>query len=230
MSVLGVVQVRMGSSRIPGKAMIDFAGKPLIWHIVDRMRRVSGVARVILATSTAPENSVLMKFAQDNDIGFYAHDGEDDLAGRIAGAIADFDEPYVLKTGGDCPLIDPSVMQRMVDISMTVTDVDFVSNRVQWSYPLGLSADLISRRAINWANMHLTSDHDREFFALYIRDHPEQFKVVPVVNDIDLSHHGWTVDEKADIKFVKSIFNKLYKENDVFGLTEILAFVENKDF
>ena len=50
MSVLGVVQVRMGSSRIPGKAMIDFAGKPLIWHIVDRMRRVSGVARVILAT------------------------------------------------------------------------------------------------------------------------------------------------------------------------------------
>lgn len=226
MSAVGVIQVRMGSSRVPGKAMIDFAGKPLVWHIVDRMRRVNGLTEVILATSSAPENYVLREFAEKHGVGFYEHDGEDDLAGRIAGSIAKSDEPYILKTGGDCPLVDPSVMQKMIDIAMVENDVDFVSNRIEWSYPLGLSADVISRSAIEWADSNLTLPKDREFFALYIRDHNKQFNVIPCKNDVDLSHHTWTVDEPEDVGFMQSIFDELYRDGEVFGMRDVLRFLE----
>ena len=119
------------------KSTLDLAGKPLLWHILDRMRRVNGIRRIILATSADPQNKVLRVFAEQNDIGFFAHNGEDDLAGRIAGAIEDEQGDFILKTGGDCPLIDPDILQLMVDTAVQDGTADFVSNRVQWSYPWG---------------------------------------------------------------------------------------------
>lgn len=216
----------MGSSRVPGKALLKLAGKPLLWHMVDRMRRVNGIGHIVLATSAEPQNEVLRDFAQQNDIGFFAHEGEDDLAGRIAGAIEHEEGDFVLKTGGDCPLIDPDVLQLMVDTAIQNSGADFVSNRIQWSYPLGLSADVLSRSAIVWANQNLTTAQEREFFALYIRDHPAQFKVIPVIHDANLSHHIWTVDEPEDIEFMQNIFNALYRKGEVFKLQEVLSFLQ----
>jgi spore coat polysaccharide biosynthesis protein SpsF len=116
----------------------------------------------------------------------------------------------------------------MVDLALAEGDADFVSNRVQWSYPLGLSADVLSRRAIEWCDKTLTAPEERELFALYIRDHPERFKVVPVVNDRDLSHHGWTVDEPSDVLFMRDIFDRLYREGEVFGMNDVLAYLDSK--
>lgn len=78
----------------------------------------------------------------------------------------------MLKTSGDC-LADP--------------DADFISNRINWSYPLGLSADVSSRRAIVWCDRNLTAAGERELFAVCVRDHAEKFKVIPIVNAVDLS-------------------------------------------
>ncbi len=223
--VIGVIQARMGSTRVPGKALLDLAGKPLIWHILDRLRRVRGIEKIVLATTKDPKNDVLYDFAEENNIGFYAHDGENDLAGRIAGAIEREQGNFVLKTGGDCPLIDPDVLQLIVDTALCKTEADFVSNRIKWSYPLGLSADLLSRAAIEWANENLTTAENRELFALYIRDHPKQFKVIPIVNSKDLSHHLWTVDEPEDVEFMRRIFDALYRDGEVFKLQDVINYL-----
>ena len=227
-NVIGIIQARMGSSRVPGKALLNLAGKPLLWHMLDRMRRVNGIGRIILATSTDPQNEALRDFAEKNDIGFFAHNDEDDLAGRIAGAIENEQGEFILKTGGDCPLIDPDVLQLMVDTAVQDGTADFVSNRVQWSYPLGLSADVLSRSAICWANEHLTAPEERELFALYIRDHPAQFNVIPIVHPVNLSHHIWTVDEPEDVEFMKQVFNSLYREGGVFKLQDVLHYLQTE--
>ncbi len=227
--VIGVLQARMGSSRVPGKALLELAGRPLIWHMIDRMRRVRGLGALILATTMDPLNEPLVDFCLSEGLSVYRHPEEDDLAGRVAEAIRGIDGDLVLKTGGDCPLIDPQVLQDMVDTAIAAGDADFVSNRVEWSYPLGLSADVLSRRAIEWCKANLEDPEDREFFALYIRDHPERFKVIPVVRDDDLSHHGWTVDEPDDVTFMRDIFENLYVDGEVFGLNETLAYLSGKD-
>jgi len=224
--IIGVIQARMGSSRVPGKALLNLAGKPLLWHVIDRMRRVKHIEKIILATSTSPENDVLREFAEENNIGFYAHPGEDDLAGRVSGAIKNLRGDFILKTGGDCPLIDPDVLQKIVDLGINNSNADFVSNRIEWSYPLGLSADLISRKAIEWADKNLFLAKDREFFALFIRDHTTQFNVIPCKNEVDLSHHTWAVDDLKDVGFMQSIFAALYREGEVFGMNDVLHYLE----
>lgn len=226
---IGVIQARMGSSRVPGKAMLDLAGQPLIWHMIDRMRRVKGVGPIVLATTTDPRNEPMIALAQSEGLRVFRHDDENDLAGRVAGAIRGVPGEFVLKTGGDCPLIDPAVLQRMVDTARAEGDADFVSNRVKWSYPLGLSADVMSRKAIEWCDAHLKKDEERELFAVYVRDHPAQFKVVGIVNDVNLSHYGWTVDEPSDVVFMQQLFDDLYVPGKCFGLNEVLSYLSAKN-
>ena len=226
-AVIGIIQARMGSSRVPGKAMIHLAGKPLIWHMIDRMRRVAGVGPLVLATTGDVRNEPLIEYCKSQGLDIFQHPDEDDLAGRIAGAIQEVEGDIILKTGGDCPLIDPTVLQVIVDTAHQARNADFVSNRIQWSYPLGLSADVVSRSSIEWCDQNLTEPEDRELFALYIRDHPDRFNVIPIINDTDLSHHGWTVDEPEDVIFMRRIFDALYVEGRTFDMQDVLTFLES---
>ncbi len=226
--VIAVVQARMGSSRVPGKAMLDLAGRPLIGHMIDRVRRVRHVGAIVLATSTDPRNAPMIDFARAEGLSIFCHPIEDDLAGRVAGAIRGLPGNTVLKVGGDCPFIDPEVLQRMVDTALADPDADFVSNRVEWSYPLGLSADVLSRRAIEWADANLSAPEERELFAVYIRDHRDRFKVLPIVHHENLSHLGWTVDEPADVDFAREIYSKLHGHGHIFGLQEMLDYLRRK--
>jgi spore coat polysaccharide biosynthesis protein SpsF len=212
----------MGSSRVPGKAMLDLAGRPLIWRLIDWMRRVEGIGPTVLATTGDPRNQPMIEFCADEGVDHVAHPVEDDLAGRIAGAIAGLDGEIILKTGGDCSLIDPGALQIMVDRAIAEGDADFVSNRTEWSYPLGRSVDVMSRKSIEWSDANLTSDEDREFFATFVRDNPDRFKVILIVNRVDLSHHGWTVDEPEDVLFMRGVFDALYRLGECFGRRQSL--------
>ena len=223
--VIGLIQARMGSSRVPGKAMLALAGRPLLWHMIDRLRHVPQVGPMVLATTTDPRNAPMVNLARGEGLSVYQHKGEDDLAGRVHGAIRGLEGDLVLKVGGDCPLIDPDVLTGMVGLAQKTGGADFVSNRVRWSFPLGLSADVLSRRAIEWSHANLTNTEDRELFAVYIRDHPEKFRVVPYYNEIDLSHHGWTVDEPEDVIFMRDIFDSLYRGGEVFGMQAVLDYL-----
>lgn len=223
---IGVIQARMGSSRVPGKALLDIGGRPLIGHIIDRLRMVRGLDDIVLATTADTRNEELVVFCASEGLGSFRHSEEDDIAGRIFNVIQSCDAAWILKTHGDCPLVDPDVLQKLLDTAQLDPTNDFVSNRIKWSYPLGLSADVISRRAIEWAHNNLQQPEDREFFATYIRDHPERFKITPVVNDIDLSDLTWTVDEIDDIPWMRDVFRALYQPGQVFGMKDVLRYLD----
>ena len=224
-TVAGVLQARMGSSRLPGKALRSLAGKPLVWHMIDRMRRAGVCQQIVLATTTDPRNDPLIELAHSEGLEVVQEAEEDDLAARIALAARLTGADILLKTGGDCPLVDPDVMRRMVERAVS-TRADFVSNRIRWTYPIGLSCDVISAKAVLWCDENLVEPNDRELFALYIRDHPQRFSVDSFENDIDLSHHNWTVDTPEDYSFVQPIFDTLYREGRCFGLGDVLQYLE----
>jgi spore coat polysaccharide biosynthesis protein SpsF len=222
--ICGVLQARMGSSRLPGKALRPLAGKPLVWHMIDRMRRTEVCESIVLATTADPRNEPLIEFAKAEGLEVVREENEDDLAARIMKAVDVSGADVLLKTGGDCPLIDPAIMRAMVERAVA-EDADFTSNRVRWTFPLGLSCDVVSARSVRWCHEHLTEAEDRELFALYIRDHPEQFKVVSFEHPTDLSAHGWTVDTAEDYAFVSDIFDALYVDGKCFGLDDVLAYL-----
>jgi spore coat polysaccharide biosynthesis protein SpsF len=224
--IAGVIQARMGSTRVPGKALMPLAGKPLVWHMVDRLRRTEICEQIVLATTVDPRNEPLIAFATDQGLEVVVEDKEDDLAGRIARAARRSGADYLLKTGGDCPLIDPDVMRGMVDLAVR-TQADFCSNRVRWTFPLGLSCDVVSSRAVLWCDENLTRPEDRELFALYLRDHPDDFVVRSYENDVDLSDLGWTVDTPEDYELMSDVFSALYREGSCFGMNDVLRYLKD---
>jgi len=225
MKVVGAIQARMGSSRLPGKAMLPLAGKPLIWHMMDRLRRVAGLDALVLATTADPQNDALCAFAAAEGFLVIREPLEDDLASRFARVVERTGADAVLKTGADCPAIDPVVLTAMKDRFVAERDADFVSNRVRWTFPLGLSADVVSARAIRWANENFTLPEDREFFAIRIRDNPDRFRVVSFENDVDLSKHSWLVDTPEDYAWISPMFDALYKEGSSFGMRDALSWL-----
>jgi len=221
----GLVQARMASTRLPGKVMMDLAGRPLIWHIVDRMRRVPGLKGIVIATTTDRRNDRLDGFAKDEGLAVYRHAEEDDIAGRLAGAVRSVDAEAVMKLNGDCPVVDPAVLTRLVRRFESDADLDYVSNKVVWTYPAGLSAEVIGRDAILWCDANVTSPLAREYISDWIRDHTERFLVASVEYDEDLSRFGWTVDTPEDFAFMESLFRGLYREGKSFSLADVLAFL-----
>ena len=224
-SIHGLVQARMASVRLPGKAMCDLVGKPLIWHVFDRLRRVTGLDGVVLATTGDPRNDGLVRFAEAEGVLVHREDVEDDIAARLAGAAASASADAVLKVNADCPFIDPAVLKVLVERFRATPGADYVSNKVVWSYPKGLSAEIISARAIDWCSHNLTTPNDREYMADYIRDHRQRFTVVSVESDHRLGHLDWMVDTPADLAWIQTVFGALYSEGECFGLHDVLAYL-----
>ncbi len=224
--IVGLVQARLRSSRLPGKVMLDLVGRPLIWHIFDRLRRVPELDGVVLATTIDRSNDAMVAFAAEHGVAVYRQAEEDDIAARLAGAAETAAADAILKVNGDCPLVDPEVMRQIVRRFKDTPGSDYASNKSAWTYPKGLSVEVISRRALLWCHENLTDPHDRELVADWIRGHRERFKVVSVEGDRNLGHHDWFVDTADDYAFVKDISDALYRDGLCFGMEDVLAHLE----
>jgi spore coat polysaccharide biosynthesis protein SpsF len=224
--IAGLVQARMGSTRLPGKVMLPICGEPLIGHIFDRLEKVPGLCGTVLATTVDSRNDAMAAYARDRNITVYRENNEEDLAARLIGAAHALQCDAILKINGDCPLVDVALMQRHVLAFKSAEDVDYVSNKIKWTFPEGLSTEVISTRALAWCDENLTKAEDRHLVANWIRDHPQRFKVMSITGERDLSRYQWTVDTPEDYVFVTRIFQALERDNHFFGLNDILAHLE----
>lgn len=222
MKIVGLVQARMGSVRLPQKVMLPLAGRPLIGHIFDRLRRVDNLTGIVLATTADPRNDPLAAFAAEEGALVYRARTEDDIAERLAGAAALVGADAILKVNGDCPLVDPAVLALLVT-RFRRGDVDYASNKIVWTWPEGLSAEVIAASALVWCDANLETAEDREFVANWIRDHRDRFRVASVEGTRDLTRHGLTVDTAEDYALMQRIFDALYPHDPVFGLDAILS-------
>lgn len=221
--VVGLVQARMGSTRLPGKVLADIAGQPLIHHIVDRLLAVDQVEEVVLTTTADARNDPLAEYAERLGLAVQRGPREDDVAERLAAAADLVGADAVLKVNGDCPLVDPHVLGRLVDVFLHGHGLAYVSNKITWSWPEGLSAEVIATSALRWCDEHLRDETDRELVANWIRDHPDRFPQASVVGDRDLTHLHLAVDTADDLEQVRRIFAALHQPDRLFTFEEVLA-------
>jgi spore coat polysaccharide biosynthesis protein SpsF len=214
----------MGSLRLPGKVLLPLAGRPLVGHIFDRMRACPDVSTLVVATTADPRNDVLTAFAADEGVTVVRALEEDDIAARLVAAARLTDADAILKVNGDCPLVDPGILALLLE-RYRRGDADYVSNKIRWTWPEGLSAEVIDRSALEWCDAHLVDKEKRELVANSIRDMPERFRVVSVEGPRDLSRHRWTVDTAEDYVFVSRLFDALYPGKPLFGLDDALAWM-----
>ncbi len=229
-NTVAIIQARMGSTRLPGKVMMPILEKPLLWHIVERLMSVEAIDKVVVATSDSRKDDRLAEFCDDYSIAFY-RGREEDVLDRFYHAAKNFCGEHLLRITGDCPLIDPLVVNRLIDYYFQ-SKVDFcgvatgagvAGREVVGRYPDGMDAEIFSMDILTMVWREATRDLHREHVTPFIWQQPERFRLEALYPDNgDYSHCRWTVDNLEDFKLVQWIYEQLYSINPCFGMEEIL--------
>lgn len=205
--VVAMVQARLGSSRLPGKMLMDVAGQPLLLRTLERAKAIPGVDTVVLVTTTVSEDQRLLELAGEAGVPGFAGSAEDVLD-RYYSAAKQHGAGVIMRLTGDCPLLDPSVCG-LVNSRFAQGDVDYASNVQPPTYPDGLDAEVFSFHALETAWREATLKTDREHVTQFMLRHLDRFRSVNTVGSKDLSHLRWTVDETEDLDFIRLVYQGL---------------------
>ena len=222
--VVVIVQARMGSSRLPGKVLMDLHGRPLLERQIERLRRSRTVDAIVIATSTHARDDAIAEVAERVGVGVF-RGPEDDVLARYVGAADAFQADVVVRGTADCPLVDPEVLDRCVERLLEDDDLDYVSNTLQRTYPRGLDVEVLRRSVLERAHHEATDPGDREHVTGFIWRQPERFRLANVVDCEDRSALRWTVDTQDDLDVVRAVYDALYPERPDFSYADALAHV-----
>jgi glutamate-1-semialdehyde 2,1-aminomutase len=201
--IIAIVQARMGSTRLPNKVMKKINGIPMIELLLNRLSQSKELDQIVVATSTDAKNTPLAKHI--NLLGYSCEQGsENDVLERYVNAAKAHQADVVVRITGDCPLVDPELVDECVRV-FRAEQVDYFSNLTPPSYPDGLDIEVVTLAALELAMCESDKPFDREHVTPYVRE-DSQFNTSSMQNDENLSSLRWTVDEPADFKVITNVF------------------------
>lgn len=223
-NIVGIIQARTDSTRLPNKVLEEIEGKPVILHVIERTQHASLLNGIVLATTTRAVDTPLADLVRAHGIPVFRGDC-DDVLDRYYQAATRFHAEVIVRITGDCPLIDPHIIDLVIQMFLQ-HHYDYVTNTLQPTYPDGLDVEAFSYKALTKAWKEATLPSEREHVTVYIRKHPEKFKQHDVKNPIDLSSYRWTVDNQEDLEFVREIYKRLYSKEKIFYMEDILTLLK----
>lgn len=218
MRTVAIIQARMGSTRLPGKVLRPIAGRPMIDHVLERARHIPGVDEVAVATSIASSEEPLVAHLTDQNIP-YVRGSENDVLLRYVQAAEHFEAERVMRITSDCPLLDPQVAGQVL-VAFEATKCDYASNTLKRTWPRGLDTEVLSVEVLRDAERRADAKADREHVTRYVWRHPETYRIQHVTQEVDHSHHRWTVDEEDDLELVRRILEALHERNAEGDISE----------
>jgi len=205
MKVVAIIQARMGSTRLPGKVLMPLAGMASLDLMLARLSRCNTIAEFVVATSVEPSDDLLVSHLTARGVNVF-RGPEKDVLSRFAGAAEESHAEVVVRLTGDCPLIDPTVVDAVVRAYLA-DDVDYCSNIEPPTYPDGLDTEVFSIAALRLANSIATDPAHREHVTLYLRK-TDGFRRANVAHTADLSGIRLTLDEQADYIALQQITDR----------------------
>jgi spore coat polysaccharide biosynthesis protein SpsF (cytidylyltransferase family) len=220
--IAAIVQARMGSTRLPGKTLADVAGQPMLARLVARAQRIPAVEQVIVATTEKPADEAILRFAAGQSLPAYAG-SEDDVLDRFYQTARRYGVSVIVRVTPDCPLLDPAVSRLVLDRFLGAGGaLDYASNTQPPTFPDGLDTEVFSFEALERAWREATRTSEREHVTPCIWTQPDKFRLANVTHAPDLSGLRWTVDEPADLEFVRAVYRHLGARAETFGMDDVL--------
>ena len=200
--------------------LLPLAGKPVLHHVIDRLRRVVTLADVVVATTDCPGDEPLRAYCRAEGIPYVAG-SEDDVLDRYVQTARRFDADPIVRVTADCPLLDPAIVARAVD------QFERAGGRLLYvgfdtSFPDGLDVEVIAREALETAWREARLPSEREHVTPFIWKQPDRFPQDRVRYHEDLSGERWTLDQPEDYEFLRAIYDALHRSGRSFGMQEVL--------
>ena len=223
-----IIQARMGSTRLPGKIMMEVLGKPILWHVVNRLKHSKRIEKIIIATTENVLDRKIVEFSDKNRIDFFCG-SEEDVLDRYYHASIKFNLKHIVRITSDCPMIDPRITDKVIEKYMNkLGEVDYASNMQPPTYPDGLDTEVFSFAVLETAWKEAKKKYQREHVTPFIWEQPDKFKLINVENNEDLSFMRWTVDEENDFIFVEKVFCELYPKKEIFLMNDVTDLLKRK--
>lgn len=229
MKTVAIIQARMGSTRLPGKVLMDLEGKPMLERVVSRCKRAALLTDLIVATTIQAADDPIISLCSKNEWKCF-RGSEDDVLDRYYHAAKWSEADIIVRITSDCPLIDSELIDQCIKKFMKNPRVDYVSNSLPpRSFPRGLDVEVLSFAALKRAWYEDQNTAWREHVTPYIYRHPEIFKIRAVKSDLNFAWMRWCVDTMEDLIFIRKIYHAF--KDDSFSWREVLAVLcQNKNW
>jgi spore coat polysaccharide biosynthesis protein SpsF len=228
MRVVALIQARMGSTRLPGKTLADIEGEPLLGHVVERVRSIPHVDRVVVVTSDLPGDDTIEALAADR--GWHCFRGSsDDVLDRFYRAAAGVGAENVLRITADCPFVCVSETGRLIEHHLR-SGADYSHNLTVWGsgMPLGTGSEIFTFASLeaSWRDGKLA--HHREHVDEYVYEHPERFRIdfLRAPSALHRPELRLTVDTAEDLEFTRQVYARLHLPGEVIPLGAVIELLD----
>ena len=233
MIVGGIIQARVGSTRLPSKVLAPICGRSMLEHVVRRLQATQKLDVVCVATTEHSQDDEVAEIGKRLGAQVFRGSEEDVLLRYVeAGRMIKAD--LVVRVCADCPLFDPSLLDEMLEARESLVRksgaIDYYSNNLKRTYPLGLNAEIVPLEILERVAAETSDPPAREHVTFHILQNPEAYRLGHHIQEggLDQSKLRWTVDTAEDLDFARQVYNALYQKNPLFDRHAVLALLEEQ--
>jgi spore coat polysaccharide biosynthesis protein SpsF len=226
MKIAAIIQARVGSTRLPNKVFYKLAGKPLIWHVVNRLKISTRLTDIVLATTDNQLDDELAAWAGENDVKLF-RGSESNVLDRYYNAAKHYGADIIVRITADDPFKDAVVMDEVINMVCTEA-IDFGFNNKPASFPEGLDIEVFTFQALEKAHANSKDPFEQEHVTQYFHRNPSLFSMKNFSYKEDVSYLRWTIDTLTDYEMASQVYDLLYQPGEVFLFPEILGLLQKK--
>ena len=222
-----IIQVRISSSRLPAKILLPGYNKPLLLHLIERLKKSKLISEVVVATSTLEIDEIIFKICKKKKISvFRGH--STDLLDRYYKCATKYNADTIIRITSDCPLMDYKIVDRVIN-KFNLSKADYVSNTHPPTFPDGFDIEVFNYEVLKRVFFEAKKNFQREHVTPYIWDNPKKFKIN---NYRNLSDHNYyekfrlTLDYIEDYYVIWKIYDELYPKKKFFEFKDIIKYIK----
>lgn len=207
-----ITQARIGSTRLPGKVLMEINQMPLLKIHLDRLKKSKNIDKILVATTDNVEDNIIEKLVIE--WGYEVFRGsENDVLDRFYKAVKNINPLWVVRVTSDCPLIDPILVDKVVEVTQAENE-DYGSNAIDETFPDGQDVEVFKFTALETAWKNAKKESEREHVTPYIKNNSNFkgeniFSSISYKNNIDYSKIRMTVDELSDFELINKVITEL---------------------
>ncbi len=215
-----IVQARMSSKRFPGKVLHGVKDRPLLLYIIERLRQLPLLQRIIIATSEKSEDDAIEEFCKEQGL-FYYRGHLDNVVARFNGVLEHFPMDAFVRVNGDSPLIDQQLIKKGIE-EFLKGNYDLVTNVYPRSYPKGQSVEIVSSKTFILASKTITEKDDQEHVTRYFYNNAEKYRIYNMISEKNISDIQLSVDTQEGMNNFTNIIYSMNKHHWEYNLEEVL--------
>jgi spore coat polysaccharide biosynthesis protein SpsF len=226
--VAATIEVRMTSTRLPGKVLMPLAGKPVLERLIERLRRSTYVDDVVVATTTNKTDDVIVELCKKLGCTYW-RGSESDVLLRVLEAAQSVSADIIVETCGDSPLIDHRHVDALLDMYVQ-GGYEYVSNSFEPTFPIGFDVKVFSTEALAHVEKISKDPYVRDNVSPYFYQNPDIYKCgqLPAEDKMHRRDIRLTLDYKEDYELLNTVFEKLLPVNEDFSAEDVIALFERE--